>query len=307
MNTADVHPMLLLGQDLVEPRLLHLPLGQVVAQTTRCPGKQSPNEDAAAVIPVQGSGAVLIVADGMGGGPAGEKASTLAVRSLAQELSQTAATHEQPLRFAILNGIEKANAAIQQLGIGAATTLAVVELRDDVARPYHVGDSLILVVGQRGKLKLQTVSHSPVGYGVEAGLLDGAAAMHHAQRHVVSNVVGNPDMRIEIGAPLRLAPLDTLVLASDGLADNLHTEEIAELIRKGKLRGASRRLFDKALRRMTEPAEERPSKPDDLTLISFRRHPPTRSRPAPTRQEAASTRRDVAPVNRASPPLATDE
>lgn len=250
-----------------------------MVQTTRCPEKQSPNEDAAAIIPVA-DGAVLVVADGMGGGPAGQKASSLAVRTLEQEVRRIDSRLDQQLRFAILNGIEQANAAIQQLGIGAATTLAVVEVRHDFVRPYHVGDSLILVVGMRGKLKLQTVPHSPVGYGVEAGLLDGVEAMHHADRHVVSNVVGDPEMRIEIGPRLRLAARDTLVVASDGLADNLHTEEIADLVRKGDLYRASQRLFNEALRRMETQEESHPSKPDDLTLIAFRRHPRPRSRPS---------------------------
>ena len=103
------------------------------------------------------------------------------------------------LRDAILNGFEDANGAVQALGIGAATTLAVVEVKENIVRPYHVGDSMILVVGQRGKIKLQSVPHSPVGYGVESGLLDEKEAMYHEERHLVSNVVGSPDMRIESG------------------------------------------------------------------------------------------------------------
>ena len=81
-----------------------------------------------------------------------------------------------------------------------------MEISNGSVRPYHVGDSVILLVGQRGKIKLQTVSHSPVGYAVEAGVLDEVEAMHHQDRHVVSNFIGSPEMRIEVGAPLRLAP-----------------------------------------------------------------------------------------------------
>ncbi len=57
--------------------------------------------------------------------------------------------------------------------------------------------------------------------------------MHHEERHLVSNVVGTDDMRIELGPPLKLARYDTVLLASDGLLDNLYTDEIVELIRKG--------------------------------------------------------------------------
>ena len=117
------------------------------------------------------------------------------------------------MRAAIINGIERANVAVRDMGLGAATTMAVVQVQERFVRPYHVGDSLILVVGNQGKIKLQTIAHSPVGYGVEAGLLDEAEAMHHEARHVVSNIVGTEDMRIEVGARLRMAPRDTLVVA----------------------------------------------------------------------------------------------
>ena len=101
-------------------------------------------------------------------------------------------------------------------------------------------------------------------------MLDEAEAMHHDQRHLVSNVVGSPEMRIEIGPPLELAPRDTLILASDGLSDNLHVDEIIERLRRGSLEQVSERLIHDALARMQSPAEGRPSKADDLTLVSFR-------------------------------------
>ena len=97
------------------------------------------------------------------------------------------------------------------------TTLAAVEISGVSARPYHIGDSSILITGQKGKLKLNTVAHSPVGFAVEAGLLDVDEALHHAERHLVSNVLGLENMRIELGSPVDLAPRDSLVIASDGL------------------------------------------------------------------------------------------
>ncbi len=129
---------------------------------------------------------------------------------------------------------------------------------------------MILVVGQRGKLKLQTVPHSPVGYAVEAGLLDEKEAIHHEDRHLVSNIVGSPEMTIEVGRTLKLRPRDTVVLGSDGLFDNLHVEEITEIVRKGPLAAAASALADICRRRMDEPEPGRPSKPDDLTFLVYR-------------------------------------
>jgi serine/threonine protein phosphatase PrpC len=162
---------------------------------------------------------------------------------------------------------------VSALGVGAATTLAAVEVQGDSVRPYHVGDSMILVMGQRQKIKLQTVSHSPVGFAVEAGVLDAAEAMHHEDRHLVSNVLGTPDMRIEVGSSLKLALRDTLLLSSDGLFDNLHTDEVVARLCKGPLASGVRRLTEDCVQRMTRPAEGEPSKPDDLSFVAFRRAP----------------------------------
>ena len=265
------HALLYVAQDALEGEIQALAGGAVAVCSMRCPSRESSNEDAAALIPAGDAEAVLVVADGVGGERAGAQASEIAVRCLVDAVSESE-RNDAGLRAAILDGIERANGAVQELGIGAATTLAAVELCDGWARPYHVGDSMILVAGQRGKIKLQTVAHSPVGFALEAGVIDERDALHHEDRHVVSNVLGIRDMRIEVGSALRLARHDTLLVASDGLFDNLHVDEIVERIRKGPIASCAARLAADARRRMTEPAEGEPSKPDDLSFVIFRPH-----------------------------------
>ncbi len=258
-----------LDQDMLAPEETRVAGGIAVVMSRRCPGKATPNEDAAAVIAPTDRAAVLIVADGLGGTAAGEQASKLTVQAI-DECVRAAGEDEGQLRTAILNGIERANAQVQQLGSGAGTTLALVEITGREVRPYHVGDSMIIAVGGRGKLKLQTISHSPVGYGVESGLLNESEAMHHEHRHIISNFVGSSAMRIEIGSALQLAPRDTVLIASDGLFDNLMLDEIIQLIRRGPLPAAARQLTERAQRRMQASDGGKPSKPDDLTLTMYR-------------------------------------
>jgi len=243
--------------------------GELAIFSIRSPGKETPNEDAAAVIGMPEGGAVLVVADGLGGAPAGHSASRLAVESI-EEALRHARDEGHESRWGILNGFETANERVLALGVGAATTLTVAEVSRRSVRAYHVGDSFVLVTGGRGKTKLQTIPHSPVGYGVESGLLDEKDAMHHEERHVVSNAIGSGELRIDVGLPLDLAARDTLLVASDGLSDNLHMAEIVATVRKGPLVSAARRLAEQALHRMRGAEQGGPSKPDDLTFVIFR-------------------------------------
>jgi serine/threonine protein phosphatase PrpC len=139
--------------------------GQALAFTHRCPEKETPNEDSVAIIPFDEESGLLVVADGVGGNRAGDRASAMAVATLKAAVQYS--TNRDSLRALVLDGIERSNEAILNLAIGAASTLCVMEVRGREIRPYHVGDSMMLVVGQRGKIKWQSIPHSPVGYAVE--------------------------------------------------------------------------------------------------------------------------------------------
>jgi serine/threonine protein phosphatase PrpC len=261
----------------VEPDQVEIAVagGAAVAYTCRNPYKDTENEDTVAVIPYGPGAAVLVVADGAGGLPAGKRASLTAVTTLAAAL-QTAMDKTMLLRTAILNGIEAANEAVLGLANGSATTLTVVTIEGLVVRSYQIGDSEALVVGQRGVVKLQTTAHSPTGFAVEAGFLDEREALHHEDRHLVSNFLGTNDMRIDMSAGVELKPRDTVLVASDGLTDNVHLEETIEVVRKGALVESARQVVNLATSRMTTERDGQPSKPDDLSLILFRKPDRTR-------------------------------
>ncbi len=263
---------LYLDRHLGEAESVHLAAGRALLFTAPCPDKDGPNEDAAAAIALGEGSGILTVADGFGGHPGGAEAAAIAVRAIAESVHDVDSSVDD-LRALIMDGFDRANGSVLGLGIGAATTLAVLEIAGRRVRPYHVGDSEILVVGQRGRLKWRTVSHSPVGYAVQAGLVDEVEAMNHAERHLVSNMVGSADMRIEVGPLLDLAARDTVLMASDGLFDNLVIGDIVEAIRKGPLDRAIARLAGEARTRMSAPGDDQPSKPDDLTIVGYRLDP----------------------------------
>lgn len=240
---------------------------RAVIYTQHSPTKLAPNQDAAAAFCLDDNNCVLAVADGLGGMPKGDKASEIAMHSLLNVLTSKLNNN---LRDKLIDGIEHANKEILDLGVGAGTTIACAEISNNILRPYHVGDSIILVVGQRGKIKLYTTPHSTVAYAIKAGVISEEEAMHHSQRHIVLNSAGHAGMHIEIGSPLKLAKYDTVLLASDGLLDNFYIHEIIELIRKGPLDKIANSLIHICADRMHGRIEGAPSKPDDLTFILYR-------------------------------------
>ena len=258
------------GTDAPEKLDISIGGGSLVAFSCPAPDKETTNEDAVAAIPYGPDAAVLIIADGAGGLPAGRRASRLAVRSLEKSLIE-AMSEAMLLRTAILNGIEAANQAVLSLASGSATTMTVVTIEGLLARTYQVGDSEAMVVGQRGRIKSQAMAHSPTGFAVEAGFLDERAALHHKERHLVSNFIGTTDMHIDMGIDVKLKPRDTVLLASDGLTDNIHVQEIVGMIRKGPLSAAIDSMSSLARRRMSVESKHQPSKPDDLSVILFRK------------------------------------
>jgi len=244
--------------------------GSLVAFTAPSPDKTTENEDCVAAIPYGPAAVILAIADGAGGLPSGRRASQAAIQALEASLHH-AMNETMLLRTAILNGIDAANESVLAIGNGSATTMTVMTIEGHISRSYQIGDSKSMVVGQRGRIRAQTMAHSPTGFAVEAGFLDHRDALHHEERHLVSNFIGTTDMRIEIGAEVKLNPRDTVLLASDGLTDNVHNHEIADLIRKGPLSKALESVTSLAARRMTVETLHQPSKPDDLSVILFRK------------------------------------
>jgi len=205
----------------------------------------------------------------MGGAPLGAESSAIAVGGLGRILDERGETND--LRPLVLDAFEHANRAILDDSTGSGSTFVVCELVDNRVRIYNVGDSGAMLVGQRGRVKIETIAHSPVGYGVAAGLIDPERALAHDDRHYVSNHLGSHSMHIEIGSSHSMAPCDTLLIASDGLLDNIAPGELVDSIRCGSLGRASEQLKQLCTQRMDRVQANKPGKPDDLTFLLARR------------------------------------
>lgn len=261
-------PVLHLEGDDEFPAELRGDGGIVTVQCRRGPGKDQ-NEDGALVLALGDATLVLAVADGMGGLPHGDVAARRALQVLASRM-RGAATGAAA-GPALVDAFSEAHGEVQRAAPGGGVTLVAAIVAGSTVQVVHAGDAEALLVGQRGRVKLRTVAHSPIGFAFGLGELDERAALLHEERHIVSNAVGLDPLIVEFGRPVRLGARDTLVLASDGLFDNLLQAEIAAAVRLGPLHVAARRVVEAAARRMAgDPAADLPGKPDDLTVVLFR-------------------------------------
>lgn len=223
------------------------------------------NDDGALI--AERSGALLLaVADGVGGLPRGDEAARAALEALGAAFLAGERVEDC---------FERANEAVRELR-GPASTLVVALIEDGTLHTFHAGDSQALVVGGRGRLKAETMPHTVVGHGTEAGLLEAEDAALHPERHIVTNVLGEKVLRLERTAWGPLAQRDVVLLASDGLFDNLTATDVAQRVHKGPLPAAVRRLVQETAEAMLSGREG--TKPDDLTVLAWRRDRPERGR-----------------------------
>lgn len=175
-------------------------------------GTRRNNEDAAAGVKSFG-GSAFVVADGVGGSPAGEVASRIAVRTIAKRWNRR-------LRpGAVCESFERANAEIREISLhnrdrcGMRTTAAAVFYRFGRVICAHVGDSRVCLF-HNGKLCFQTRDHvGPRGQLCRA-------------------LGGKEDYLPEISDPLRVRRGDAFLVMTDGFWGNVPTEWMEETLKE---------------------------------------------------------------------------
>lgn len=176
-------------------------------------------------------GALLVVADGMGGSLAGEVASRLAVQTVVRAWRD--ATGERPLDD-LYAALDAANQRVHEESgrnpelHGMGTTCTAVVLRGRDLFVAHVGDSRAYLV-RDGRIRQVTRDHSLVAQMVRDGQLTPEQAKTDPRRNVVTRSVG-VGPHVEIDAERQeaaLAPGDTVVLCSDGLHGLVADDELA--------------------------------------------------------------------------------
>ena len=204
--------------------------------------KRAVNEDS-----VLAASPVFLVADGMGGHDAGDKASQAVVAAFTSLGGTQVSTAE--ISAALARANESVQAISAQHSRGAGSTVAAVALIDYEESPhwlvFNVGDSR--VYRHHGtELEQLTVDHSLGQELVDAGELRAEDLATFPQRNVITRAIGADDNM----ADSWLVPVvdgERLLICSDGLSGEVSDESIrATLTMNGRPETAAAALVRRA-------------------------------------------------------------
>jgi protein phosphatase len=176
---------------------------------------------------------LFVLADGMGGANAGERASRLAVDTVFEIVAASGRRDSQVL----LSAVEEANRRVIAAAAndprleGMGTTLVAALESGDCISIASVGDSRAYLMDESG-LRVITEDQTWINdVGRPLGL-DEESLRNHPMRHVLTMAIG-------AGAPLainyyavRLRPAALLLICSDGLHGVLDPARIEEILRE---------------------------------------------------------------------------
>lgn len=217
------------------------------------------NEDAWCLDP---DGRFCVVADGMGGHPAGADASALAVEAFARSLrgaptANGSVASPRARGEAMARCVEAAHSGIRAAveaepdreGMGTTLTALWFGGEGDLILA-HVGDSRAYRLRDR-RLEPLTRDHTWVAEAVETGRIAPGAAARHPMAHVLTQAVGVDMPPLPDVERWDVRRGDVFLLCSDGLTGPVSDDRIRTILvraaARGDLASAPEHLVDAAL------------------------------------------------------------
>jgi protein phosphatase len=176
----------------------------------------------------------FVVADGMGGHLAGDRASDAVVRRLG-DVAKGPFVSQTDIERALVIATADIERAAGGNAIGAGTTVTGIALVAAGGHPaalvFNVGDSRTYRVDD-GRLRRITVDHSVVQEMVDAGLLRAEDAESHPDSNVITRAVGFGEPPEPDWWTLPLRAGDRYIICSDGLTKEIGDVGIARIAAK---------------------------------------------------------------------------
>ncbi|WP_299975320.1 protein phosphatase 2C domain-containing protein [uncultured Pseudoteredinibacter sp.] len=194
------------------------------------------NEDHLLCMGEQG---LWLLADGMGGHEAGEVAAQLACQIVSQTLREGKAAKAA---FELAHHMILEQSQGQQSAMGS-TLICMQQLNKEQFQISWVGDSRAYR-WRSNKLEQLSRDHSYVQSLIDAGQITVEQAREHPEKNIITQCLGAIEYdAIEVESLNSFwLPGDIILLCSDGLNDELHDKQIADILANDK--GLQQQLLD---------------------------------------------------------------
>ena len=192
---------------------------------------------------------LYIVADGMGGHKAGDKASYYSVKRFVE----LAGKAEKEVPFLVMEKLlDQVNREVYQLSQkeekyeGMGTTFVAATVVDQVVYVMNVGDSRLYYYD--GSLRQVTMDHSLVEELVRAGELGRMESRHHPQKNIITKAVGVADEIQPDFFMLDMGKGQKILLCSDGLSNMVDDDKLEEIMAEsGEVEELAKKCIEEAL------------------------------------------------------------
>lgn len=195
---------------------------------------------------------LYILADGMGGHLAGERASKMATDIIASDFEKSKEIESIEDAIEILSSsIRDANREIFKSSEenedyrGMGTTVSAGVILGDVLVYSNVGDSRIYKINR--DMEQITIDDSFVNYLIEIGEITEEEAKVHPKKNVLTKAMGTTaDLDVSVNT-LKMEKGDIFLFCSDGLTNMVSDEEIFKVIKENSSEDARDKLIALAL------------------------------------------------------------
>ena len=182
-------------------------------------------------------GLLVVVCDGMGGGPSGKMASTIAVQATIDYVIRVR-DENVPRDKVLKDAVEFAHNAIidrqrtDPSTRGMGTTLTALLVNSHSAYVAHVGDSRVYQF-RGGRMVFRTRDHSFVGEQVQNGVISEEQARLSGNSNIITRCLGGKgESEAEIDGPLPYLKGDRFMLCTDGIWGMMPEPELIKLVAK---------------------------------------------------------------------------
>ena len=189
-------------------------------------------------------GALLVVADGMGGMNAGEVASEIAIATIREFFSPDRITPEVigtqvGIETFMKKSIQDADAKIKQAASqnpehkGMGTTIVIAWLLDGKLYVAWCGDSRAYIFNKINGLRQISKDHSYVQTLVDKGKITKEDAFDYPDSNIITRCLSDSDQKARpdiIANPIDVCNGDIILLCTDGLCGMIRDHEIEQIL-----------------------------------------------------------------------------